>query len=134
MPKRKSQQRAITWSTVRKLGLALPDTEESTSYGTPALKVRGKLFVRLREEGDIIVVRIDLPDRSRRLATASNVFFITEHYEPYPYVLVRLKAITKEDLAEALQDAWRLVAPSMLPNVREAPRPKRRSGRSSRRA
>ena len=52
--------------------------------------------MRLREEGDIIVVRIDLPDRSRRLAAAPNVFFITEHYEPYPYVLVRLKAIKKE--------------------------------------
>ncbi len=32
------------WKTVRRLGLALPETEESTSYGTPALKVRRKMF------------------------------------------------------------------------------------------
>jgi hypothetical protein len=134
MPKRKIERPAITWSIVRKLGLALPETEESTSYGTPALKVKGKLFVRLREEGEIIVVRIDLTDRSRRLAAAPDVFFITEHYEPYPYVLVRLKAMMKEDLAEVLQDAWRLVAASMLPTVREVTRPKRRSGRNKRRA
>jgi hypothetical protein len=134
MPKRKSQHPSITWSTVRKLGLALPDTEESTSYGTPALKVLGKLFVRLREEGDILVVRIDLADRSRRMAAAPDVFFITEHYEPFPYVLVRLKAIMKEDLAEVLQDAWRLVAPSLPPNGHEVPRPKKRPGRKTRRA
>jgi hypothetical protein len=35
----------VTWETVRQLALALPGVEEGTSYGTPALKVRGKLLV-----------------------------------------------------------------------------------------
>ena len=59
---------------------------------------------------------------------APNVFFITEHYEPYPYVLVRLKAIKKGDLAEVLQDAWCLVWPSLPPNVREVLPPKKAIG------
>ena len=34
----------ISFDTVRKIGLALPGVEESTAYGAPALKVRGKLL------------------------------------------------------------------------------------------
>lgn len=41
----------ITWDTVREIALELPDVEEGTSYGTPALKVKKKLFVRLKEDG-----------------------------------------------------------------------------------
>ena len=33
----------ITFDTVREIGLALPGVEESTAYGSPALKVRGKI-------------------------------------------------------------------------------------------
>ena len=42
----------MTFDDVRKIALALDHVEESTSYGTPAFKVRGKLVARLREDGD----------------------------------------------------------------------------------
>jgi len=38
--------------------MALPEVELSTSYGTPALKVRGKLIARLKEDGESIVVPV----------------------------------------------------------------------------
>jgi hypothetical protein len=45
--------------TVRKIGLALPDVEEGTTYGTPALKIRGQLRERQeqapRPEGEALV-------------------------------------------------------------------------------
>jgi hypothetical protein len=54
----------VTFDTVRELALALPGVEEGSSYGTPALKVRGKLFVRLKEDGESFVLKADfeLPD------------------------------------------------------------------------
>ncbi len=52
----------VTFETVRRLALALPAAEESTSYGTPAFKVGGKLFARLREDHDL-VVKIDVGHR-----------------------------------------------------------------------
>jgi hypothetical protein len=112
MPKDKKQSaaRKITWNTVRELALALPDTEESTSYRTPAIKFRGKMFVRLKEDGETIVVTITLSDRAMRLEADPDVFFVTEHYRPFPYVLVRLSVVTKRDLKELLADAWKLVA------------------------
>lgn len=36
------------WETVRRLAGELPEVEESTSYGTPAFKVQGRMFVRLK--------------------------------------------------------------------------------------
>jgi hypothetical protein len=111
MSERRKKSKAVSWATVREIALALPGAEESTSYQTPAMKVRGKLFVRLREEGDVIVVRIEPNERAMRMAADPHAFFVTEHYAHFPYMLVRLSAVAKDDLAELLSDAWRLVAP-----------------------
>ena len=69
MPRRRTKTTPPTYDTVRKLALALPGVEEGTSYGTPALKVRGKLFVRLKEDGETIVLRSDSFDRAHLLET-----------------------------------------------------------------
>jgi hypothetical protein len=96
---------------VRRLGLALPGTEEGTSYGTPALKVKGKLYARLKEDGRTLVVRTTFPDRDALLQLDPETFFITEHYRDYPWVLVRLSRVGPPRLRELLEQAWRLAAP-----------------------
>gem|GEM_PF-1294027 len=100
----------VTYDTVRELALKLPNVEESTSYGTPALKVRGKLFVRLKEDGETIVLRSDSFDREHLLSSAPETFYITDHYKDYPWVLVRLAKVDAAQLAVLLEDAWRRVA------------------------
>jgi hypothetical protein len=104
----------VTFETVRRLAIGLPGVEEGTSYGTPALKVKGKLFVRLHDSGDSLVVRIDPGERAMRLETDPEVYFITDHYLEYPWILVRLAVVDEEELKELLEDAWRLVAPKRL--------------------
>ena len=46
----------MTFDDVRKMALDWPEVEDGTSYGTPALKVRKKLLVRLKEDGDSLVM------------------------------------------------------------------------------
>jgi hypothetical protein len=46
----------------------LPEVEVSTSYGTPALKVRKKLFVRLREDQEHLVLFVDFMEREALVA------------------------------------------------------------------
>jgi hypothetical protein len=41
-----------TWADAIAIATAWPETEESTSYGTPALKVRGKLLARQRGDAE----------------------------------------------------------------------------------
>jgi hypothetical protein len=104
----------ITYDTVRDIALRLPEVQDSTSYGTPALKVRGKLFVRLKEDGETIVLRTDSFERDYLMNTAPQTFFITDHYRDHPWVLVRLRAADTAQLGELIEDAWRRVAPKRL--------------------
>jgi hypothetical protein len=103
----------ITWEDVLALGRELPETEESTSYGRPSLKVRGKSFVTLRERPDALVVRCDGDEKPFLLEARPELVFTTPHYDGYPYLLVRLEA-PLEEVRELVIDSWLLVAPKKL--------------------
>lgn len=98
----------------------LPGVEEGTSYGTPALKVKGKVLARLWEDGETMVLRTTFEARTHLLATRPRAFFFTEHYRDYPLVLVRLSAVTEAVIDPLLVDAWRHVAPKRLLAARDA--------------
>jgi len=103
----------INFDTVRKIGLALPGVEESTTYGSPALKVRGKLLacvpVNRSAEPGSLVVRIGFDDRAELLAGAPDCYFVTDHYLKYPSVLVRLSRVTPDILRDLLGMAHKFV-------------------------
>jgi len=104
---------AIDFDTVRKIGLALPGVEESTAYGSPALKVRGKLLAclpvsRSAEPGSL-AVRVGFEDRAELLAAAPDVYYVTEHYLNYTSVLVRLSRVTPDVLRDLLGMAHKFV-------------------------
>lgn len=103
---------ALTFDSVLALCARWPDVEEGTSYGTRAIKVKGKLIVRLKEDGETIVLRVPLVVREFLLREQPEVFFITDHYRDWPMVLVRLAAVRKKQLTELLEAAWRDNAPS----------------------
>jgi hypothetical protein len=97
----------MTWETVRKIGLAMPGVEDGKSYGTAALKVKKKLFVRLREEGDVIVIPMPFEQREVLMAEAPEKYFITDHYLNYKYILVRLTKVSEDEMGDLLKGAYR---------------------------
>ncbi|HEY1275709.1 MAG TPA: MmcQ/YjbR family DNA-binding protein [Thermoleophilaceae bacterium] len=104
-----------TWDDVIEIGLRFPGVEVSTSYGTPALKVRGKFMCRMRTGPDALVLRVtDLGEREALLQGQPEAFFTTPHYDGYPAVLIRLDAVDPEELAELVEEAWRIRAPKRL--------------------
>ena len=111
-----------TWKTVQSLAKKLPGAEESTHYGTPAFKVKGKMFVRLKENATQVVVHVPIAERTLLVEFKPKVFVVTPHYEKYPYVLVELEHVAKDELAELLEDSWRMVAPKRLTADRTAKR------------
>lgn len=109
---RKSKRRiGITYADVCKLALKLTGVERSTSYGTAALKVRGKLMARLKEDGETLVLKTTFDDRQRLLAAQPDVFYLTDHYVSYPWILVRLPLIDGAFFSELITEAWRLAGP-----------------------
>ena len=100
---------------------------DSSSYGTPSLKVCGKFVARLREDGETVALRIDVLERQERMAADPRAFFITDHYANYPAVVVRLANVRRRDLAALIESAWRDLAPKKLVAAHDS---KRRSPRS----
>ncbi|MGB2671667.1 MAG: MmcQ/YjbR family DNA-binding protein [Candidatus Acidiferrum sp.] len=110
---------ALTFKDVRKIAMSLKNVEESTSYGTAAFKVDGKLLARLREDGESLVVGTTFEEREEMMAAEPDTYYITEHYRNYPWVLVRLSRVNSEVLQDLLSRASRLA--SMQPR-RASPR------------
>ena len=104
--------KGASFATAREIARMLPGVEESTSYGTPALKVKGRLFARLKEDGETLVVKVALEARDALVAARPGVFFVTAHYRAYPFMLVRLATVKRAELAQLLEDAWSMTAPS----------------------
>jgi hypothetical protein len=106
-PAPRSARTTPTFDTVRELALALPDVEDGTSYGTPALKVKKKLMVRLREDGDVVFI-LGFDKRDMLMAARPEAFYTTDHYRDYPSVLVRLGEVTLGELRDCVQWAWEM--------------------------
>ena|SRR5438477_12514935 len=103
----------IDFNTVREIGLALPGVEESTAYGSPALKVHGKLMAgipvnRSAEPGSLGIC-MDLDDRAELLAANPDVYYVTDHYVPHTVVLVRLSRVNRDVLRDLLGMAHKFV-------------------------
>jgi hypothetical protein len=92
----------------------LPDVEISTSYGTPALKVKGRMILRMHDKLDAVVLRVDFISRQILMQADPQTFFITDHYKNYPAMLVRLSAVNRAALPDLVERAWRQVAPARL--------------------
>ena len=115
-------KRGVTFETVRQIAQTLPGAEESTSYGTPAFKVKGKLFARQHQDGESLVIAVDFAAREEMMNAAPEKFYLTDHYLNYPWMLVRMKQVNKDELRDLLMGAWRRVAGKTLASAQELKR------------
>ena len=109
-----TSRRGTAWRDVVDLAREFPGVTIGTSYGTPALFVRRKLLVRLREDGESLAVRVDPYSRDLILREDPVMCFLTAHYRDHPWILVRLSRARRAALRERIEDAWRLVAGKRL--------------------
>jgi hypothetical protein len=99
---------AITWDEVVELAAQLPGVEASTWYRTPALKVNGKGFARLRSDAEGgLMVKCSLSEKEALLASGDRAFYTTPHYDGYGAILVDLEKVDRDQLWELLEDAVR---------------------------
>jgi hypothetical protein len=106
---------SMNWEDVVAIARRLPEVEESTSYGTPALKVKGKGFARLRTEAEGgLVLMCQLDEKEALLASGDPAFYTTPHYDGYGAILVDLEAVARDQLVELIEEAWRERAPVRL--------------------
>lgn len=105
----------MKWTELCALARELPEVTEDVWYGTPALKVRGKGFVRLKENArDVVFMLGNVEEQEILVAAKPQIYFLTDHYVGWATVLARLAKLRVGEARERLQIAWRAKAPPAL--------------------
>ena len=103
----------VSLEAVWRAGIALPGVVRSTAYGSPALKVGGKLMacvpINKSAEPGSLMFRVDRNDRQTMLDEAPELYYVTEHYLAYDAVLVRLERMDAALVRDLLAMAHRFV-------------------------
>jgi hypothetical protein len=106
--------RGSRFKLVESIGRTLPDVEVTTTWGKPALKVRGKMFVCIAShksaEPDTLVVMMDFAARDALIEEDPDTYYLKDHYVGYPCVLVRLSRIHPDALRDLVVGAHRYVS------------------------
>ena len=87
--------------------------EVGTSYGTPALKVGGKSFMRMKD-ADTMVLLGPMEEKEMLLAAAPAIYFETDHYKGWPYIQMHLEAVSDAELGHRIKLAWHAKAPAKV--------------------
>jgi hypothetical protein len=111
------RQTGLTFEDVRQIAAELPDVEEGTAWGVPALKLRGKFLACMAShksaEPNTLVVRLGFDQRDAMIADSPETYYVKPHYVGYGTVLVRLSRIDREALKDLLHASWRFVNASV---------------------
>jgi hypothetical protein len=123
-----AKSRGSSFKQVEAIGRTLPDVEVTTTWGKPALKVRGRMFVCIASnkaaEPDTLVVMMDFTDRDALIEDDPDTYYLKEHYVGYPCVLVRLSVVHPDSLRDLVIGAHRYVS-ARSARRRKSPRPRR---------
>jgi hypothetical protein len=108
----------VSLDAVWQMGAPFHGVEKSTTFGSPALKVKGpggKLQVmacvptnKAAEPGSLLI-RVDRRARATLLEEAPEIYYAPDHYLGYDGVLVRLAQLTPELLHDLLATAHNFV-------------------------
>ncbi|RIA37144.1 hypothetical protein DFR49_3020 [Hephaestia caeni] len=115
----------ITLDDAVAYALGLPDTELSTSYGQPAVKVasNGRAFLYTGHERDTSFgLALDLDTIEMLKETDPDTYWQSAHYEGWPAVLVRYDSPDPErvrTMTERSRD-WTAAKPKVRPRKRKA--------------
>ena len=101
--------------TVRELALSLPGAEEHAHWGRPSFRVRDRIFATLWPEEQRVVLKLSPDDQAALIALHPEAFSpVPGGWGARGATNVRLPEIEREDLMDALETAWRGVAPKRL--------------------
>jgi len=110
---------SLDWNSITAFALGLPDTELSTSYGKPAIKVttNGRAFLHgSREEGSFVLA-IDQDTKEMLIETDPETFWQTQHYHGWPGLLVRYDSADRERVLAMIERSrdWSAARPRPKP-------------------
>jgi hypothetical protein len=98
----------LTRTEARKIALSFTGATQGPYFGKPAIFVAEKFLTRVHHKEDAMVLSIgSMEMRDMMLEAEPRLFYITDHYKKFPYLLARLSRLDAKTLKELL-DARRL--------------------------
>jgi hypothetical protein len=109
---------------VRRICAAMPECSEKLSHGEPTFFVRKKVFTMFannHHNDGHVAVWIPAPAgmQGALIKAAPETFFRPPYVGVRGWVGIELEAISDEELAANIREAWRMVAPKRLQVARE---------------
>jgi hypothetical protein len=110
------RERQPDWNRLKTLALdlGLPGVEETTTWGVPALKAHGKLWVWWSPSEDAPVFKVPIEERELLIEVEPETFFFTPHYRSHPLVLVQPEKLDLDWAKANLIRVWRAQAPKRV--------------------
>jgi hypothetical protein len=112
---------SLDWGKVTGFALGLPDTELSTSYGKPAIKIasNGRAFLHVGREAGSFVLAIDQDTKEMLIETDPETFWQTPHYEGWAGLLVRYDSADPERVLAMIERSHDWTAARLRPKPRK---------------
>jgi hypothetical protein len=113
----------LTRAEARKIALATEGASEGPYFGKPAVFVAEKFLTRVHTKEEAMVLAVgSMEMRDVMLEAEPKLFYITDHYKNFPYLLARLSKLDKATLKDLL-NARLLQIESKAKKKRAAPKP-----------
>lgn len=86
-----------------KIALSLPGARETLWFNKPAVFIHGQFLTKVHDKEDAMVLRVgSMEMRDMMLEAEPRLFYITDHYRNFPFVLARLSVLDRKTLKDML--------------------------------
>jgi hypothetical protein len=104
----------LSGDDVRRIVLALPETEERETWGHPTFRVRDKMFATLSPAEDSAGVKATREVQAELVAADPRTFAVADYVGRYGWLSVTLAGVDADEMRDLLVNAWRRTAPKRL--------------------
>jgi hypothetical protein len=104
----------VSGDDARRLALGFPEAVENETWGHPTFRVRDKMFMAMDGEGMSVTVKAPKEAQAALVGSEPETFSVPAYVGRHGWVAVRLDRVEADELAELIDEAWRMTAPKRL--------------------
>ena len=111
----------LSKAEARKIMLSIPGTDERLWFNQPSVFIHDRLLAKTHHKEDAVTLQVgSMEMRDMMLEAEPGLFYITDHYRKFPFVLIRLSALTKAVLKDMLMG--RAAQLAAMPPIKRRPK------------
>jgi hypothetical protein len=93
----------LSRAEARRIMLAIPGTDERLWFHKPSVFIHDRFLSKVHDKEDAVTLQVgSMEMRDMMLEAEPKLFYITDHYRKFPFVLIRLSALSKSVLKDIL--------------------------------